>query len=171
MIYKKKAFQLLLCCLFVYLVGSSIATSTTKAWFITESQSQGKVVHATTEDLLDVDATVLSYDTDCVIWIEMKIKNISDVAIPIEIDERSIYLAPGEVFSEVFERKVSCEANELRFQLIGFNRFIGEFIVVPLQPSLLKKTAVNRSVDIEIEKQVKNQVQTPDKQASDLHEQ
>ncbi|WP_200411053.1 hypothetical protein [Virgibacillus salexigens] len=101
---------------------------------MSETESYGKVVNATTKDLLDIDADLLSFDAACVTNIEIKIKNIADVEIPIKLDEKKLQLSPGELFSEVVTRKVSCEAEQVNFHLIGFNSFIDEIIIVSFDP-------------------------------------
>lgn len=144
----KKGWPFIAILIMVYLLSLVIAKTDTSAWFISESNANGNMVNATTEDLLLVESKVISYDTNCMVNIKIDIKNISGIEIPIQIKGFQEHLSPGQKFSKVLQEKVSCEATETNFNLSGLNYYIDESIKVPLNNQSLLKTDGSKQKEI-----------------------
>lgn len=166
----KKGWPFVAILIMVYLLSLVIAKTDTSAWFISESNANGNMVNATTEDLLLVESKVISYDTNCKVNIKIDIKNISGIEIPIQIKGFQEHLSPGQKFSKVLQEKVSCEATEASFNLTGLNYYIGESIQVPLNNQSLLETdsSKQKGVQTEVPEKEDSAVETDEKEADEI---
>lgn len=166
----KKGWPFVAILIMVYLLSLVIAKTDTSAWFISESNANGNMVNAITEDLLIVESKVISYDTNCKVNIKIDIKNISGIEIPIQIKGFQEHLSPGQKFSKVLQEKVSCEATETNFNLIGLNYYIDESIKVPLNNQSLLKTDSSKQKEIhaDVPEKEDSTVEPEEKEAGEI---
>lgn len=125
----------------VFLLSLAIAKADTAAWFVSETEAEGHMVNASTEDLISINPKVISYDANCVTSIQIDITNISEIEVPIQLKDFQETLSPGESFSKVLEEKVACDATETTIDITGLNHYIEESIRVSLHRKSLKETS------------------------------
>lgn len=133
------SFSLLIYCLF-YIVGKY----NTYAWFTSEIKASGQITNATTKDLLAISTNDISYLNNCKISQEIVIENISNMEIPIQLEEQHKKLKPGESFKTTMNQLVSCETSDVSYHLVGLNHYIDEMISVPLDQQKLLATIENK---------------------------
>lgn len=133
---KSRLFAILIC-IFTYCLFLMEDKFQTHAWFAAETIAEGQLTNATTDDLITVSTSEVTYQENCKISQEIVVENISDIEIPIKLLKQHKILMPGETFNASFDQLVSCEQNEVQYQLIGFNQFIDMLIQIPLDPTKL----------------------------------
>ncbi|MCM3717676.1 hypothetical protein [Fictibacillus phosphorivorans] len=123
----------------------------TFAWFTAEANAEGRITNATTADLVNIRLGEVMYLDNCQVESSVKITNISNIKIPIQLVllndrtyTKSNVLKPGQsLISETIESNFTstCESTEIKYQLVGFQGYIDEEIVIPLDPSKMIKPA------------------------------
>ncbi|WP_077325316.1 hypothetical protein [Virgibacillus siamensis] len=153
----------------LYLFAVSISTADTFAWFTSESNAHGTMVNATTNDLLSIQADVISYKSNCEVKVAVTIQNTSKIAIPIRLANYQESLSPGETYSKEFQEKPSCVAAEIQYPLQGFTNYINETIHIPLDQKKLEEASRNGHEKIKPEStgtknnEITDEVQNPTK--------
>lgn len=135
-------FTILIYCMFFF-----VSKFHTYAWFTSEIRASGQITNATTEDLLSISTSNVSYLENCEISMKVIIRNISDMEIPIKLVDQNQLLKPGETFKTTINQFVSCEETEINYHLLGLNQYIDEFIRVPLDQEQLLATVEKKEED------------------------
>jgi hypothetical protein len=116
----------------------------TFAWFTTQSYADGQITNAKTSDLLDIHLGKVKYLDNCQVQSSVKITNISNIDIPIKLDllsdsqsnySKSKVLKPGQSIVSATKDSdylPSCESTEITYHLFGFQGYVDEEIVIPL---------------------------------------
>lgn len=140
----------------LYCMFFSLGKYSTYAWFSSEIRGSGSIINGNTEDFLLISPEIISYENDCTVKGEILITNISDLQIPIQLEEVNMELNSGESFMYSFKSDVSCDSTEINFHILGFTNFIDENITIPLDSKqLVPVEEVDKEEDkTEIEKPI-----------------
>ncbi|MFG6496219.1 hypothetical protein P8610_12705 [Fictibacillus sp. UD] len=123
----------------------------TFAWFTTQSYAEGRITNAMTADLLKIDLGKVKYLENCQVQSSLKITNISNIDIPIKLDllsdsqsnhSKSKVLKPGQSIvsaTKDTDYLPSCESTEIKYHLFGFQGYVDEEIVIPLDSAKMIK--------------------------------
>jgi hypothetical protein len=114
----------------------------TFAWLTAQSYANGQITNAKTSDLLDINLGKVKYLDNCQVQSSVKITNISHIDIPIKLDllsngvySKSKVLKPGQSLISATKDSdylPSCESTEITYHLFGFQGYVDEEIVIPL---------------------------------------
>jgi hypothetical protein len=123
----------------------------TFAWFTAQSNAEGRITNAKTADLLDINLGKVKYLNNCQVQSSVKITNISNIDIPIKLDllsdsqskySKSKVLKPGQSLISATKDSdylPSCESTEIKYYLFGFQGYVDEEIVIPLDSAKMIK--------------------------------
>jgi hypothetical protein len=123
----------------------------TFAWLTAQSNAEGRITNAKTTDLLDIHLGKVKYLDNCQVQSSVKITNISNIDIPIKLDllsdsqskySKSKVLKPGQSLISATKDSdflPSCESTEITYHLFGFQGYVDEEIVIPLDSAKMIK--------------------------------
>ncbi|KYD05940.1 hypothetical protein B4102_3113 [Heyndrickxia sporothermodurans] len=137
---KKHYFKLIQFTILIYCLFFIVGKANTYAWFTSEIKASGKITNATTKDLLSISKKEVSYLKNCEISQVISIKNISNMEIPVQLENEQKILSPGESFLAKINQAVSCEKTEVSYHLTGLKNYIDEMIHEPLDQKKLLAT-------------------------------
>ncbi|KAA0565864.1 hypothetical protein F0342_04025 [Bacillus sp. CH30_1T] len=153
----------------IYLISTAFTTLPgTYAWFTSETSASGTIQNATTEDLLQIQASEIQYGSNCSIENTLTVKNISDMSTKVTISLQfgsgeelltSQKLKPGESLNTapdaITDMTGGCEATSLTYHIQGFINYVDETYSVAVDSNELKETIVPESVESKVEEKPK----------------
>lgn len=151
----------------------------TFAWFTTQSYANGKITNAMTSDLLEIQLGNVKYLENCQVQSSVKITNISKIDIPIKLDllsdskskyTKSNVLKPGQSLISATKDSnylTSCKSTKITYHLFGFQGFVDEEIVIPLDSTKMIKPIKLPKEKI-VEETKKEDQKTEDKQQPEV---
>lgn len=107
------------------------STGQTYSWFTSDVSTEGTITNATTESLIDIGNPNVDYKEGFV-QIAIPITNISSLSIPISVDDVEMIVHSYDTNIFTVEKEITEEMNSIGVKLIGFDYFIDEEIIIPL---------------------------------------
>ncbi|KPL59300.1 cell envelope integrity protein TolA [Rossellomorea vietnamensis] len=159
---------------FIYFI-SIIFTSLpgTYAWFTSETSASGTIQNATTEDLLQIGSSEITYGDDCYIEHSLSVKNISDMSTNVTIfhqtgsgEEQMISqkLKPGESLKTapdaISDPSGGCEATSVDYHIKGFVNYVDETFSVAVDPEKMIQPIVPQPEEAKVEEKPEEQDET-----------
>lgn len=124
----------------LFILLASMNNQGTYSWFTSEISANGGITNATTDRLIEIGEPEVRYEDDGIVWIHIPVTNIAELSIPITVDNVERIVRPEETVIFTIAKKVTVESN-IPIEVIGFNKYIDEQIVVQLESTKLTSSA------------------------------
>lgn len=103
----------------------------TYSWFTSEISAKGSITNATTDSLIEIWNIELIYGEGNV-QIQIPVTNIASLSIPISVDGTEVIVNPSETYTFLVEKEINGDEQDISVQLTGFQNFIDEQIIIPI---------------------------------------
>lgn len=114
------------------------------AWLTASSSANGQIINSTASDLIKVKSDEVVYSKNGKAETNLSIENITGIEIPIKVElivnkqtlnTASVSLEPKDSFTVSWDEitDIPLDAESMEIKVIGFNRYIDEKIVVPIE--------------------------------------
>ncbi|MCR8850544.1 hypothetical protein NQ095_19165 [Rossellomorea sp. SC111] len=158
----------------IYFISTALnSLPGTYAWFTSETSASGTIQNATTEDMLQIGSSEITYGDDCSIEHSLSVKNISDMSTKVTISFQSgsreeliasQKLKPGESFKTapdaISDRSGGCEATSVDYHIKGFINYVDETFSVAVDPAKMIQPVVTQPEETKVEDKAKDQDET-----------
>ncbi|MCC5803183.1 prolipoprotein diacylglyceryl transferase [Rossellomorea vietnamensis] len=158
----------------IYFISTALnSLPGTYAWFTSETSASGTIQNATTEDLLQIGSSEITYGDDCSIEHSLSVKNISDMSTNVTIslqtgsgEEQVISqkLKPGASLQTapdaISDPSGGCEATSVDYHIKGFINYVDETFSVAVDPAKMIQPIVPQPEEMKGEEKSKEQVET-----------
>ncbi|TMU84101.1 hypothetical protein FGG79_18375 [Bacillus sp. BHET2] len=168
----------------IYLISTTLSSLPgTYAWFTSETSASGTIHNATTEDLLQIQASDVQYGNNCTMQNSLSVKNISDMSTTVTVsfltsngneELASQKLKPGESMNtnpeDMTKWTGECDETSLTYRVQGFIHYVDENHTVAVDQTELKNTMMpdeEKSIDEQVDKEDKQSVEEADKEVPD----
>ncbi|CAN7177495.1 hypothetical protein [Rossellomorea sp. LjRoot5] len=157
----------------IYFISTALnSLPGTYAWFTSETSSSGTIQNATTEDLLQIGSSEITYGDDCSIEHSLSVKNISDMSTKVTISLQSgsgeelitsQKLKPGASLETapdaISDPSGGCEVTSVDYHIKGFINYVEETFSVAVDPAEMIQPIVPEPDDSKVDEKVKEQDQ------------
>ena len=158
----------------IYFISAALTSLPgTYAWFTSETSASGSIQNATTEDMLQIESSEITYGDDCSIEHSLSVKNISDMSTNVTIflqtgsgEEQMISqkLKPGASLKTapdaISDLSGGCEATSVNYHIKGFVNYVDETFSVAVNPAEMIQPIVPQPEEKKVEEKSKEQIET-----------
>ncbi|MEH7299938.1 hypothetical protein [Neobacillus drentensis] len=125
---------------FIYLKSLPVSY----AWMTASTSANGQIINSTATDLIKIKSNEVVYSKNGKADTSLSIENISGIEIPIKVelivnkqplDTASVSLEPTDSFTVNWSEitGIPMDAESMEIKVIGFNKYIDERIIVPIE--------------------------------------
>ncbi len=157
----------------IYLISNAFTSLPgTYAWFTAGTSALGTIQNATTEDMLQIRSSEITYGKECSINHSLSIKNISDMSTNVSIflktasgEERIISqkLKPGATLETAPDATSDpiggCEATSLDYHIKAFSNYVDESYNVAVDPVKMNQPTEPEPDEEKVEEKVTEQAE------------
>ncbi|QHE63357.1 hypothetical protein FHE72_21980 [Rossellomorea vietnamensis] len=161
----------------IYFISTALTSlPATYAWFTSETSASGTIQNATTEDMLQIGSSDITYGDDCSIEHSLSVKNISDMSTKVIISLQSgsgeelitsQKLKPGESFKtapDAISNSIGeCDVTSVDYHIKGFINYVDETYSVAVDPAKMIQPIVTQPEETKAEEKAKEQDETIEK--------